>query len=341
MCCALSRQESDGTVKAVVLDGFGGPDVMRVAEVDDPSPAPEEVLIEVEASAVNRADTSQRRGTYPPPPGAPEYPGLECAGTIVQVGAQVTSWSVGDEVCALLGGGGYAELVAVHHSHLLPRPSGFPLPDSACLPETACTVVANLAGLNGLRPGESLLIHGGSSGIGTTAIQWAKTLGCTVLVTVGSERKAQACLTLGADVAINYHASDFVSAVRDFTAGRGVDVVLDIVGANYVRRNLESLAPAGRLHQVGLQSGSVFEADLRSIMSKRLLMTGSTLRGRSVEQKAEVVQTVLRTLWPHYNSGVMHAVIDSRFPLTQVAAAHRHLESSAHVGKVLLNVRKR
>lgn len=311
---------------------------MRVADVPTPAPGADEVLIKVVSSAVNRADTSQRRGTYPPPPGASEYLGLECSGSIVEIGGQVSSWSVGDQVCALLGGGGYAEYVVVHESHVLPRPGRLPLADSAGLPETACTVVANLAGPNGLHPGESVLVHGGSSGIGTTAIQWATSMGCTVMTTVGGTQKAQACHELGADVTINYRETDFVTAVHDHTGGRGVDVVLDIVGADYLQRNLEVLATGGRLHQVGMQTGSVSELDLRTVMSKRLLLTGSTLRSRSVQEKGDVVSAVSRTLWPHYESGAMVPVIDSRFPLDEVEQAHRHLESSVHIGKILLDV---
>lgn len=325
-------------MRAIVLDGFGGPEVLQVAEVPMPEPSAEEVLIKVVASAVNRADTSQRRGTYPPPPGAPPYPGLECSGVVVAVGDGVSSWAVGDQVCALLAGGGYAEYVAVHAGHVLPRPSAVPLADSGSLPETACTVITNLTGPNGLRPGETVLVHGGSSGIGTTAIQWAKTLGCTVLTTVGSDEKAQACRELGADVTINYRDQDFVEVCRDQTEGRGVDVVLDIVGADYLERNLASLATGGRLHSVGVQTGSQTQIDLRAVMAKRLILTGSTLRSRSTAQKAEVVSSVRDSLWPHYDSGAVRPVIDRRYPLEEAAAAHRYLESSAHVGKVLLDV---
>ena len=257
---------------------------------------------------------------------------------MVEVGDQVDRWSVGDEVCALLGGGGYAELVAVHQDHVLPRPAQVSLTDAGGLAETACTVIANLSGVNGLRPGETLLVHGGGSGIGTTAIQWARARGCAVLTTVGSTAKAEGCRALGADLAIDYRREGFVDVVRGRTAGRGVDVVLDIVGADYLASNLEVLAQGGRLHQVGIQTGTTASLDVRLMMAKRLVLTGSTLRSRSIREKAAVVATVRQELWPYYDSGQMVPVIDSRFPLEEAAEAHRHLESSAHFGKVLLDV---
>jgi putative PIG3 family NAD(P)H quinone oxidoreductase len=323
-------------MKAITVPQPGGPEVLEWVDVPHPEPSPGEVLLEVAASAVNRADLLQRQGHYDPPPGTSPYLGLECSGRVAALGAEVTGWSVGDEVCALLSGGGYAEQVAVPAGQLLPVPAGIPLVEAAALPEVVCTVWSNVFMLAGLRPDESLLVHGGAGGIGTMAIQLASRLGARVLVTAGSEDKLRRCRELGADVAINYRDEDFVEAAREATGGRGVDVVLDNMGAGYLSRNVEVLAPNGRLVVIGMQAGRRGELDLGALMAKRAAVLSTTLRGRPPAEKAAIVASVREHVWPLVESGEVRPVIDRVLPMEQASEAHRTVEDSGHVGKVLL-----
>jgi putative PIG3 family NAD(P)H quinone oxidoreductase len=321
------------------MTGFGDVDVLGWATADEPVAGPGDVLIDVVASAVNRADLLQRQGFYPPPPGASEILGLECSGRIAAVGADVTGWSVGDEVCALLAGGGYAERVAVPAGQCMPVPAGIDLVTAGGLPEVACTVWSNLVQVAALTPGETVLVHGGASGIGTTAIQVARALGAgTVVCTVGSPDKAARCRDLGADVTVNYREQDFVEETRAATAGRGADVVLDIIGAAYLDRNVEVLAPDGRLVVIGLQGGTRAELDLNALLRKRASVHATSLRGRPVEQKAAVCADVVAGLWPLVAAGRVRPVIGAAYPMDRVAEAHRLVAESGHVGKVLLTV---
>jgi putative PIG3 family NAD(P)H quinone oxidoreductase len=323
-------------VKAITMTEPGGPDVLTWSEVPDVSPGPGEVLVDVAASAVNRADLLQREGNYAPPPGASPYLGLEASGRIVALGPDVEGWTVGDEVTALLSGGGYAERVAVPAGQVLPVPSGVGLVSAAALPEVVSTVWSNVFMLAGLRPGETLLIHGGTSGIGTMAIQLAKAVGARVFVTVGSPEKAEAARALGADLAINYKEEDFVAAVREATDGRGVDVILDNMGAKYLPRNIDALAPNGRLVVIGLQGGSRGELDLAKLMAKRAAVLATTLRGRPADEKAAIVSSVREHVWPLIESGQVKPVVDRVLPMSEAAEAHRVVQDSKHIGKVLL-----
>jgi putative PIG3 family NAD(P)H quinone oxidoreductase len=292
------------------------------------------VLVEVAASAVNRADVLQREGRYEPPAGASPYPGLECSGRIAVLGAGVSGWSVGDEVCALLAGGGYAEKVVVPVGQLLPVPRGVDLVTAAALPEVTATVWSNVFQLADLRSGETLLVHGGSSGIGTLAIQLARAVGAKVAVTAGSADKLAACRDLGADILINYREQDFVAEL----APHGADVILDIVGAKYLARNVEALATNGRLVVIGMQSGSKAELNLGRLMAKRATVAATSLRSRPLDEKAAIVAAVREHVWPLIEAGVVGPVVDRVFPLAQAADAHRLMESSEHIGKVLLTV---
>jgi putative PIG3 family NAD(P)H quinone oxidoreductase len=323
-------------VYAVTLPSYGGPEVLTWAKVPDPEPAAGEVLIEVAASAVNRADIMQRQGLYPPPPGAPPWPGLECSGTVAALGEGVTGWSRGDEVCALLSGGGYAERVVVAAGQVLPVPTGVSLVESAALPEVACTVWSNVFLLAKLSAGEALLVHGGSSGIGTMAIQLAHHAGARVFTTAGTAAKLDRCRELGADVAINYREEDFAERVLAETGGRGVEVILDNMGAAYLERNLRVLAPDGRLMVIGLQGGRTGELDLGMLLAKRATLHATSLRSRPAEQKADIVEAVRREVWPAIEAGAVRLVIDRALPLQHAEEAHRVVESSRHVGKVLL-----
>ncbi|MGH3646942.1 MAG: NAD(P)H-quinone oxidoreductase [Micromonosporaceae bacterium] len=322
---------------AVTIPTPGGPEVLTWEEVPDPVAEPGEVIVEVAATAVNRADLLQRKGFYPPPPGAPPYPGLECAGRIVQLGADVTGWRIGDEVCALLAGGGYAQRVAVPAGQLLPVPGKVSLVDAAALPEVACTVWSNVYGIASLRPHETLLVHGAASGIGTFAIQLARVTGAKVYGTA-SGHKHDALRKLGADGLIDYHTDDFVAAVKDATGGRGADVVLDIIGAAYLGRNLDVLATGGRLVIIGLQGGMKTELNLGTLLTKRLSVIGTTLRSRPVEEKAGIVRAVGDHVWPLIGAGDVRPVVDRRLPISEVAEAHRVVEANEHIGKVLLTV---
>jgi putative PIG3 family NAD(P)H quinone oxidoreductase len=323
-------------MRAVVITEPGEPEVLRWLEVPDPEPGPGEVVIEVAASGVNRADLMQREGHYPPPPGAPPYPGLECSGRIRAVGEGVMDWQPGDQVCALLAGGGYAEQVLVPAGQLLPVPGELDVVVAAAFPEAVCTVYSNVFQLASLASGETLLVHGGSSGIGTTAIQLGKAFGARVACTAGSASKLARCRELGADVTINYREEDFVAAVKDATGGVGADVILDIMGASYLARNLDALAINGRLAIIGRQGGSRAEIDLGVLQGKRASVYATTLRARPPAEKAEVVAAVRDNVWPLIGTGRLAAVIDRELPMSQAPQAHRAMSASEHIGKILL-----
>ena len=309
---------------------------MQWEQVPDPEAGPGEVVVDIAASAVNRADILQRMGRYDPPPGTSAYPGLECSGHVSSLGDGVEGWTVGDQVCALLTGGGYAERVTVPVGQLLPVPDGVDLVEAAALPEATCTVWSNLFMLAGLRPGETLLVHGGASGVGTMAIQLGRNVGARVAVTAGTAEKLERCGDLGADVLVNYREEDFVAAVREASGGHGADVVLDNMGAVYLARNVEVLAPNGRLVVIGLQGGTRAELDLAAVMRKRAALLATTLRSRPAEEKAVIVTSVRDHVWPLLESGEVRPVVDRALPMTEVAEAHRVVEASEHVGKVLL-----
>ncbi len=316
-------------MRAITIPEPGGPDALVWAEVPDPEPGPGEVVVDVTASAVNRADLLQRQGHYPPPPGAPPYPGLECSGV---VGA------TGEEVCALLSGGGYAEKVAVPAGQVLPVPKGLTVAEAAALPEVACTVWSNVVDLAGLRDGETLLVHGGGSGIGTFAIQLGVALGATVITTARAA-KHERLRELGAAHTIDYTAGDFVEQTRKATGGRGADVILDIIGGAYLDRNIDALATGGRLAVIGLQGGRRAELNLGALMAKRASVTATTLRARPADDKARIVRGVREQVWPLVESGAIRPVVDRRVPMARAAVAHRLVEAGDHLGKVLLLAR--
>ncbi|MEU4642293.1 NAD(P)H-quinone oxidoreductase [Micromonospora sp. NPDC023814] len=322
-------------MRAMTIPEPGGPDALVWSEVPDPEPGPGEVVVDVRATAVNRADLLQRQGHYPPPPGAPAYPGLECSGVISATGPDVAGWEVGQEVCALLAGGGYAERVAVPAGQLLPVPAGVDLVDAAALPEVACTVWSNVVQLARLAKGETLLLHGGGSGIGTFAVQLGVALGATVVVTARAA-KHERLRELGATHTIDYREQDFVEEVRRVTDGRGADVILDIMGAAYLPRNVAALATDGRLVVIGMQGGRKGELDLGALLAKRGTVAATALRSRPPEQKAEIVRGVRQQVWPLVEAGTVRPIVDRRLPITEAAQAHRLVESSDHVGKVLL-----
>ena len=325
-------------MRAIVITAPGGPDVLRWGDVPDPEARPGEVVLDVAASAVNRADLLQRQGHYQPPADAPPWPGLECSGTVSMLGDGVTGWAVGDQACALLSGGGYAERVAVPVGQLLPIPRGLDLVTTAALPEVTCTVWSNVFMTAGLRPGEVLLVHGGAGGVGTAAIQLGRAVGATVAATAGSAEKLARCGALGATILVNYHDEDFVTAVQEATNGRGADVILDVVGARYLDRNLSALAHAGRLIVIGLQGGRTAELDLSALMAKRAAVIATTLRARPAAEKATIVAAVREHVWPLVESGDVRPVVDRVLPMSAAAEAHRVVESGEHVGKVLLRV---
>jgi putative PIG3 family NAD(P)H quinone oxidoreductase len=325
-------------MKAIVVTEPGGPEVLQWQDVPDPRPAPDDVLVEIVAAGVNRADLLQRQGFYDPPPGSPPYPGLECSGRIVAMGEQVTGWSVGEPVCALLGGGGYADRVAAPAGQVLPVPEGLDLVGAAALPEAACTVWSNVFMLAGLREGETLLVHGGSSGIGTFAIQLAIAFGARVAVTSGSAAKLERCRQLGAEIAINYRDEDFVAGIKEATGGRGADVILDIMGASYLARNIEALAPAGRLAIIGQQGGRRAELDLGALMGKRAAILSTSLRARPASEKAAIVASTRKHVWPLIADGRIRPVVDRVLPITEAAQAHRVIEAGEHFGKIVLAV---
>jgi NADPH:quinone reductase len=322
-------------MKAIEISTPGGPEVLRLVERPMPTPGPGEVLVRVEAAGVNRPDILQRLGQYPPPPGASDLPGLEVAGTIASIGPDVLRWREGDIVCALVSGGGYAEYCVVPEPQALPLPRGFRPGEAAAIPETFFTVWTNLFERGRLAEGETVLVHGGSSGIGTTAIQLARAFGATVFATAGSDAKCAACERLGAR-AINYRTADFVQVLRDWTDSRGVDVILDIVGGDYVQKNIECLAMHGRLIQIGLLGSSRAEINLRPIMHKRLTITGSTLRTRTVEEKGAIARALEVKVWPLLASRQVAPVIDRTLPLADAPEAHRLLESGEAIGKIVL-----
>jgi putative PIG3 family NAD(P)H quinone oxidoreductase len=327
------------TMTAVEIRTPGGPEVLIPAERPVPKPGKGELLIEVNAAGVNRPDILQREGGYPPPKGASDIPGLEVSGHVVALGEGVTNFQTGDAVCALLAGGGYAEYAAVPALQCLRIPKGLGLVEAAAIPETFFTVWTNLFERGGLTPQESFLVHGGSSGIGTTAIQLAYAFGVRVFATAGGPEKCKACRDLGAEVAIDYHKEDFVEVVRDRTDGRGVDLILDMVGGDYIARNLKCLAVEGRLVQIAFLKGSKVELDLLPIMLKRQYITGSTLRPRSPTQKGAIAAALKTHVWPLIEAGKVKPVICRTFPLAQAAEAHRLMETGKHIGKIVLTVR--
>ncbi|MER5541658.1 NAD(P)H-quinone oxidoreductase [Streptomyces sp. NPDC002589] len=321
---------------AITIPEPGGPEALVWAEVPDPVPGEGEVLVEVVASAVNRADILQRQGFYNPPPGASPYPGLECSGRIAALGPGVSGWAVGDEVCALLSGGGYAEKVVVPAGQLLPVPEGVDLTQAAALPEVVCTVWSNVFMIAHLRPGETLLVHGGSSGIGTMAIQLAKAVGAKVAVTAGTKEKLERCAELGADILINYREQDFVAEVKAGTGGDGADVILDNMGAKYLERNVQALAVSGRLAIIGMQGGVKGELNIGTLLGKRAAISATSLRARPLSEKAAIVAAVREHVWPLLAGGHVRPVVDRELPMAEAAEGHRVVEASGHVGKVLL-----
>ncbi|WP_294569004.1 NAD(P)H-quinone oxidoreductase [uncultured Arthrobacter sp.] len=323
-------------MKAVVIRGPGGPEMLELREVPDPEPKPGEVVIDVVAAGLNRADVQQRRGVYPPPPGASEYPGLEVSGRISNPNG--STLPAGAEVVALLSGGGYAEKVAVPAGQVRGVPDGVELVEAAALPETAATVYSNLFMTAGLKAGETVLIHGGAGGIGTMAIQLARAFGAVPLVTAGSPDKLRLAASLGAAATINYREQDFVEEVRAATGGAGADVILDVVGAKYLERNIQALAVGGRLVVIGLQGGATAEVNLGVLMTKRASIAGSTLRARPPKQKAEIMAAVEREVWPLVAAGRVRPLVGRTFPLAEAAAAHEYFDSGEHTGKILLTV---
>ncbi|MET8609217.1 MULTISPECIES: NAD(P)H-quinone oxidoreductase [Streptomyces] len=321
---------------AITIPEPGGPEALVWDEVPDPVPGEGEVLVEVVAGAVNRADILQRQGFYDPPPGASPYPGLECSGRIAALGPGVSGWAVGDEVAALLAGGGYAEKVAVPAGQLLPVPEGVDLAQAAALPEVACTVWSNVFMVAHLRPGETLLVHGGSSGIGTMAIQLAKAVGAKVAVTAGTKEKLERCAELGADILINYREQDFVAEIKEATGGAGADVILDNMGAKYLDRNIQALAANGRLAIIGMQGGAKAELNIGALLSKRAAVSATSLRARPLDEKAAIVAAVREHVWPLLAAGHVRPVVDRALPMPEAAQAHRVVEESGHIGKVLL-----
>lgn len=326
-------------MRVIEIARFGPPEGLRVAERPDPVVAAGEVLVEVAAAGVNRPDLLQRLGKYPPPPGASDIPGLEVAGTVAAVGAGVTRWHVGDRVCALVSGGGYAERVSVPHEQCLPIPSGLSLIEAAAMPETYFTVWTNVFERGRLKAGETILVHGGASGIGTTAIQLARAFGARVLTTAGSDAKCEAARRLGAEQAFNYRTTDWSAAAREATGGRGVDLVLDMVGGDYIVRNIDLLAIEGRLVQIAFLKQSKAEIDLAVVMRRRLWITGSTLRPRTPHEKGVIAAALLAHVWPLVASGAVRPIIHQVVPFAQAAEAHRQLEAGSHVGKFVLDVR--
>jgi putative PIG3 family NAD(P)H quinone oxidoreductase len=323
-------------MQAITFDAPGDEHVLTLSELPDPTPAAGEVLVEVAAAGVNNADLQQRQGNYPPPPGASDVLGLEVSGTIRALGADVTGWNVGDRVCALLAGGGYASLAVVPASQLLPVPEGLDLVEAAALPEAACTVYSNLGMLAGLRPGQTLLVHGGTGGMGSHAVLWAKALGARVIATSGGERKVAAARELGADLVIDHRTEDFVARAKAFTDGVGVDVVLDVVGPDYLERNLDVLAPNGHIAVIASGSGTEASLPFGLLMRKRATISGTTLRARPLAEKAAIVEAVRADVWPYVVDGRVRPVVDAVLPLAEAAEAHRRIASGDVIGKLLL-----
>ena len=323
-------------MRAVIATVAGGPEVLSLTELPDLEPGPGEVTLAVAATAVNRADLLQRQGFYPPPPGASEVLGLECSGTISALGPDVTGWSVGDEVCALLAGGGYATQVVVPEGQLMAVPAGIDLVSAAALPEVACTVWSNVFMVAGLQSSESILVHGGAGGIGTFAIQLASALGSRVLTTGGTAQKLALCAELGADITINYRDEDFVAVVREHTDGGGVDVILDNMGAKYLGRNVEALAVEGRLVIIGMQGGAKGELDIGALLRKRGAVIATSLRSRPAAEKAAICASVVEHVWPLVADAAVRPIVHTTLPLAQARAAHELMESGEHTGKILL-----
>ncbi|MGI8954070.1 MAG: NAD(P)H-quinone oxidoreductase [Nocardioidaceae bacterium] len=325
-------------MRAVIVDEPGGVESLDVVEVDDPVAGPGEVVIDVAAVGVNRADLLQRQGRYDPPPGASRILGLECSGTVAAVGDGVERWTVGTQVCALLSGGGYAEKVAVPEGQVAAVPTGVDLVEAGGVVEVAATVWSNVFMVAGLQPAETLLVHGGAGGVGTMAVQLAHALGARVAITAGSTRKLDACRELGADIAINYHDQDFVRELRSATDGHGADVILDNMGAQYLTRNVAALAPNGRLVVIGLQGGTKGELDLGVLLGKRAAVMATALRARPVEEKSAIVASMVENVWPLLSEGTVRPIIHSTFALDDVRAAHQVVEDSSHIGKVVLTL---
>jgi putative PIG3 family NAD(P)H quinone oxidoreductase len=325
-------------MRAIEISEPGGPEVLLPVTRPVPAPSAEDILIKVVAAGVNRPDALQRAGAYAPPPDASDLPGLECAGEVVSIGAGVSRWAIGDKVCALLPGGGYAEYVTTHQDHALPVPAGLSMVEAAALPETFFTVWTNVFERGCLEAGETFLVHGGTSGIGTTAIQLANAMGARVFATAGSAEKCAKCVELGAELAINYNEEDYVEVVKAATNGRGVDMILDMVGGAYIARNIRALAMDGRLAMIAFLGGPKAEINFAQIMAKRITVTGSTLRPRSIQDKAVIAEALREIVWPMIEAGRIAPVMDSTFPLAQAADAHRRIESSGHIGKIVLEV---
>ncbi len=326
------------TMKVIEIREPGGPEVLVPAERPVPQPGEGEVLVKVAAAGVNRPDCLQRQGSYPPPKGASDIPGLEIAGEVVALGTGVPAPKVGEKVCALVTGGGYAEYCLAPAPQCLPVPKGYSMEQAACLPETFFTVWVNVFQRSGLKAGESFLVHGGTSGIGTTAIQLAKAFGCTVFATAGSPEKVKACEALGADRGINYRTEDFVEAVKEATGGKGVDVILDMVGGDYIPRDIKAMAEDGRLSFIAFLGGPKAEVNFAAVMMKRLTITGSTLRARPVAVKAQLADELKAKVWPLLDAGKIAPVMAASFPLAEAAQAHALMESSGHIGKIVLTV---
>lgn len=326
------------TMLAIEISTSGAPEALQPVQLPIPQPAAGQVLIKVAAAGVNRPDIAQRMGLYPPPPGASDIPGLEIAGTIIAIGEDATHLNIGDQICALVTGGGYAEYCLADSTLCLPLPNGFSMTQGAALPETFFTVWSNVFDRAHLQPHETLLVHGGSSGIGTTAIQLAKAFGSRVYTTAGSDEKCRFCQQLGADAAINYRDEDFVERIKTLTAGKGVDVILDMIGGDYFPRNLKCLTDEGRLVQIAIQHGAKSELNLWAVMQKRLTITGSTLRSRNTEFKAAIARQLHSKVWPLLENGRIGPIIDREFPLQEAAKAHELMESSMHIGKIILTV---
>jgi NADPH2:quinone reductase len=326
------------SMTVIAIKAPGGPEMLVPEQRPVPRPGAGEVLVKVAAAGVNRPDVMQRKGQYPPPKGVTDIPGLEIAGQVVALGASVTRWKLGDQVMALVGGGGYGQYCPAHQAHALPVPPGLTAVEAAAIPETVFTVWHNVFERGRLQKGETLLVHGGSSGIGTTAIQLAKAFGARVLATAGSDEKCQACRRLGADACINYKTQDFVVETKEVTQGKGADVILDMVGGDYIERNYEAAAVEGRVVQIAVQAGAKSTIDVRRIMLKRLTHTGSTLRARSLEDKAAIAAAVEKQVLPLIAKGSVRPVIDSTFALAQAPAAHARMEAGAHIGKIVLTL---
>lgn len=330
--------QSPDMMRAVVAEGSGGPEVLKLVQRPIPTPREGEILVKVKVAGVNRPDVIQRQGGYPPPPGAPDILGLEIAGEVAATGPNATRFSIGTPVMALVPGGGYADYAVAHESNALPIPAGLSFEEAGAIPETYFTVWTNVFDRGRLQAGETFLVHGGTSGIGTTAIQLAKAFGATVIATAGSDGKCDACLRLGADVAINYRNQDFVAAAKEATGGRGVDLILDMVGGDYIARNYDAAAQDGRIVQIAFLQGPKAEVDFRRLMVKRLTHTGSTLRPRSPAEKAEIAEALEEKVWPLLEQGRCRPVMDSTFAFEDVAKAHARMDGGQHVGKIVLTL---